>query len=130
MRDDNNLSSPAEKFYESALIYVFYLFFSKSTLWYSVTVICLLTANYIIISQQKYLEVKGENYQQLDTTIEIISWVILGVMIVSFLVYLQKQLKEHSDFSIIKFIFGNKEKDKTYVKRKTGTKTKFIKSKG
>ena len=118
MRDDNHLISPFQKLYEAAIIYVFYLFFSKSTIVYSIIIILLLSVNFIIISQQKYLEDKGENFQYLNNTIDIISWVILGVMIISFLVYLRKQLREHKNFSVKKFIIGNKEKDKSYRKTK------------
>ena len=107
--EDTGNVSPFEKFYESAIIYAFYLFFSKSTLIYSIIVILLLAANYIIISQQKYLRRKNKNGDHLDQSIEIISWVILGIMVVSFFVYLDKQIKDNKNFSIKRFVFGNKK---------------------
>ena len=119
MRDDNHLISPFQKLYESAIIYVFYLFFSKSTLYFSIILIMLLAADYITISQQKYLEAKGEDSGYLNLPIYILAWIILGVMVISFGVYLKKQIKEHENFRVKKFILGGKEKDKTLKKKVT-----------
>jgi hypothetical protein len=108
LNDRSNSKSPFQKFYESLIVYVFYLFFNKSTLFPSILIITLLASSYIMIKQQEYLKYKGEGYKHLDQAIDIVNWVVLGVMIVSFLLYFNKQLVEQKEFSIGKFIFGSK----------------------
>jgi len=106
--DQVSEKSPFEKFYESLIVYVFYIFFNKSTLYPSILIITLLATNYVMFQQQEYLRYKGQNHDHLNQPIEIINWTVLGIVIVSSLLYLNKQITEKKEFSITKFIFGTK----------------------
>lgn len=110
LADEEFNISPFQKLYHSLIIYVFYIFFNKSTLYFSILILLLLATNYIIIKQQTFLKNNGDEYEYLDKPIEIINWVIFAVMVVSFMLYFNKQLIENEKFSIYEFIFGTKIK--------------------
>lgn len=99
-------SAPLEKFYMSLILYVFYIFFNKTNLYQSILIIALLIVNYIIINQQNYLQNINQEYLHLDKYINILGYITLGVMLISFLTYFYKQLVEQEKFSIFKFWFG------------------------
>jgi hypothetical protein len=103
--------SPFESFYIALILYVFYIFFNKTNLYQSILILILLITNFTIIRQQNYLKHKNKDYLYLNEYIDVVSYIILGVMIISFLTYLNKQLTEQEKFSFFKFWFGTKIKE-------------------
>lgn len=103
---DNENISPLESFYTSLIIYLFYLFFTKSTLFFSLIIITLLMVNFIIIKQKSYFKNKGENHQNLEKTAEILFYITVAISVISSFFYLNKQLREQKNFSFYKFIFS------------------------
>ena len=103
---DNNNVSPLENFYTSIIVYVFYILFTKSNVYFSLIIILLLATNFILIKEKEYLKNKGDDYKYLDESINILFYIVLVILFISSIVYLNKQLKEQKNFTIYKFIFS------------------------
>lgn len=108
--DSANIS-PLESFYMSLILYLFYIFFNKTNLYQSMLILILLITNFTIVRQQNYLKHNNKDYLYLDEYINVVSYITLGVMIISFLIYLNKQLTEQEKFSFFKFWFGTELKE-------------------
>lgn len=95
--DDDNIT--IENFYNALILYVFYLFFTKSNLFFSVLILILLSTIFILVKVKE----DGKNIDNADV---ILTYVMLGILFVSFVYYLNKQIKDKKEkFSLYKFIF-------------------------
>jgi len=96
--------------FNTFLVYVFYIFFVKSTLIFSLIIITILIIIFILVKEQKYLEDQNKDIKSLENITNILFYILIGVLIISTAVYFNKQMLEHRNFSLFKFVLGTTKK--------------------
>jgi hypothetical protein len=92
--------------FNTFLVYVFYIFFVKSTLVFSLIIILILIVIFILVKEQKFLEDQNKDIGNLENIINILFYILIGILVLSTAVYFNKQMLEHKKFSLFKFVFG------------------------
>lgn len=101
------VSNPVEHFKSSVFIYGLFVLFTKSILFFSIMSIVLLSINYVIGNFIKYNNFNHKPTQHLESLEKYINVVIVINIIIGFIHYVYKQLKEQKRFNVFKFIIGD-----------------------
>jgi hypothetical protein len=105
--NDRENNSPLYNFINALIAYLFLILFLKSTLIFSVIIILILISIYFISKEIQYKTLNGENTNYFENVNNILSYIGIGVLVLSNIYYLYKQIKDKGDkFSIYKYIFS------------------------
>lgn len=99
--------NPLNHFKNSIFIYILFILFTKSVLFFSIISIVLLSINYVIGNYIEYNNYKHEPVEHLVKTENVINIVIILNIVIGVVHYIYKQLKEQKEFNSYKFIIGN-----------------------
>jgi hypothetical protein len=111
-----NESEPFDTLKKSFVIYIFYIMLTKQNFSTLIIILILLVTVYILYLKINYENKIGTDTTSYQKTMDTLSYVIGGITIVGFGLYLNRQYTEHSDnFEISKFIFGTNKCDYSYT---------------
>ena len=97
---DNSYQSPLNNFYNSIVIYIFYILFSKCSTLLSLVIIFLLAAIFIMVSEKEY---QGEGGKYLETPIRTLTYIICGLIGISTLWTLWTKYYTNPHFNLFKY---------------------------
>ena len=105
-----NPTSPLENLKYTIFIWIFYILFNRQNVYFALVIFMLSSFLFIMVSYKKYIKKKYENKienYKIDNFIRFNSILILIITFIGFLIYLNKQYKDHKKkFSFIKFLLG------------------------
>ena len=107
---DNTNQSPLDNFYNSLVVYLFYMLFSKSHNYVSIIILLILAAMYILVSQREYLRENNLSSNHIEKTIDILSYLSIGLLVISNFYIIYIQMLNNPNFNIFKFYFKNNYK--------------------
>lgn len=97
---NNGQESPLDNFYNSLIIYVFYILFSKCSVFVSLLLIFIFASLFIMTSEKNF---QGEEGQYLEKPIDIISYIAAGIILISTIWTVWYGYKNNPKFNPIKF---------------------------
>ena len=120
---DNLNQSPLDNFYNSFIIYLFYIIFAKCGTWVSVILLLILTTLFFMTNERSY---RGYPEKYLEKEIEIISYIACGLLGLSSIWTLIQGYRTNPKFNPIYFYFNITDNNDDYKNIKY-SKTKIIK---
>lgn len=101
----NNVDqSPLNSLYNSILIYVFYVLFSKCGGKVAILLVLFLATIFVLQKERNYgIDRRGEDQNYLNQPIDILFYIMFGVLALSTLLTVREQLKTKSPQNIIKY---------------------------
>ena len=108
---DNKNLSPLDNFISALKIFILFIIFTRMSLPFTIVAFLGVVSLYVMNEYIDYYESDKEKNQEiihkLNKVNNILLYVLIFIIIVGFLLYANKQYREHKkDFSILKFIFG------------------------
>ena len=103
---DNTNQSPLDNFYNSLIVYLFYILFSKSHVYVSLIILFLIAVMFILVSEDYYLKNNNLTNDKIVKTIEIISYFSVALLILSNLYIIYFRLSKDPNFNIIRYYFN------------------------
>ena len=108
---DNKNLSPLDNFISALKIFILFIIFTRMSLPFTIAAFFGVVSLYVMNEYIDYYESDKEKNQEiihkLNKVNNILLYVLIFIIIVGFLLYANKQYREHKkDFSILKFIFG------------------------
>ncbi len=108
--DDKNLS-PLDNFISAFKIFIMFIIFTRMSLPFTIVAFLGIVSLYVINQYIDYYESDKEKNKEiiykLNKMNNILLYVLIFIIIIGFLLYANKQYREHKkEFSILKFIFG------------------------
>ena len=108
---DNKNLSPLDNFISALKIFIMFIIFTRMSLPFTIAAFFGVVSLYVMNEYIDYYESDKEKNQEiihkLNQVNNILLYVLIFIIIVGFLLYANKQYREHKkDFSILKFIFG------------------------
>lgn len=98
--------NPTTHLLYSSVIYILFFLFTKSVLWFSIISILLLSINYIIGNYIKYYDFHNIPSHNLNAAENYINILIVINIVVGFIYYIIKQLREKKEFKWTTFFAG------------------------
>jgi len=111
---ETELINPLVNFKKSLIIWVFYVLFTRMTLSFTLIAFLILFIIYLIGLYEVYYTKNKINKDKLEIMKKvkpILINLLMGILIVGFVFYLNKQYREKKNFSLNKFIFGVRQCD-------------------
>ena len=108
---DNKNLSPLYNFISAFKIFILFIIFTRMSLPFTIAAFFGVVSLYVLNEYIDYYESNKEKNQEiihkLNQVNNILLYVLIFIIIVGFLLYVNKQYNDHKkDFSILKFIFG------------------------
>lgn len=106
---ETEVINPLVNFKKSLIIWVFYVLFTRMTLSFTLIAFLILFIIYLIGLYEVYYTKNKINKDKLEIMKKvkpILINLLMGILIVGFVFYLNKQYREKKNFSLNKFIFG------------------------
>lgn len=101
---NNTDQSPLNSFYNSILIYIFYILFSKCDGWISIILVLFLATIFILQKERDYgIDKKGEDPNYLEKPIDILFYIMFGILAMSTMLTIREQLKTKSIRKVFKY---------------------------
>ena len=101
--------NPYEVLKKSFVLWVFFVMFTRTNIWFASTTFVLLAVLYILetfISYHMKEKDGKERVAMLETYKARLMYVTASITVVGFLMYLHKQYKEQRNFNMLTFVFG------------------------
>jgi hypothetical protein len=111
---ETEVINPLVNFKKSLIIWVFYVLFTRMTLSFTLIAFLILFIIYLIGLYEVYYTKNKINKDKLEIMKKvkpILINLLMGILIVGFVFYLNKQYREKKNFSLNKFIFGVRQCD-------------------
>ena len=103
----NSASSPIKIMGSAIIVFFIYLVFMRQTNICFLLALLALFCIYFLSQYRNYYQQKGENVQGLSSSILAIEMIFLGILIVGFFLYANKQKQDHpKDFTWFNFVLG------------------------
>lgn len=101
---NNTDQSPLNSLYNSLLIYVFYILFSKCDGRVSILLVLFLATIFVLQKERAYgIDSRGKDSNYLEQPIDILFYIMFGVLILSTTLTLREQLKIKSPRQVVKY---------------------------
>jgi len=104
----NSEKSPLNNFYNSLVIYGFFILFSRCPIYITFLIILLLASLSLMINQKRFLKRTNENYTDLDQPIDIVTYVTAGVIGLSTIYVVGREIFQNKSFNVLKFYFDRR----------------------